>query len=74
MSLDLQKFEKTAEHTGAAIASGLKALASFVQALAPVAEVVGEATGQPEVVAGAKIAETASTAFSAAEAAKAGGK
>jgi hypothetical protein len=42
--------------------SALKAITSTVKALAPAAEVVGTATGNPEVTAAAKLAEVSAEA------------
>ncbi|MDE3021838.1 MAG: hypothetical protein KGI54_08265 [Pseudomonadota bacterium] len=55
----VQQLETAAQHFGAAAVSFFKGLFHIVTILAPVAEVVGVSTGNPEVTAAAKIADVA---------------
>ena len=73
-NIDWGKVESGAKHFGDAVGSLLTGIAHFVQAAAPVAEVVGAAVGQPEVVAAAKLASLAAGAEIAAADAKAAGE
>jgi hypothetical protein len=64
--MQIAKLETAAEHFAQSGLSLLKGLIHIVSALAPVAEVVGAAVGQPEVAAAAKLAEATATAADAA--------
>lgn len=58
--------EAAAHHAGITTLQLAQALTHLAASAAPIAEVVGAATGQPEVVAAAKIAEVAAPAAAAA--------
>jgi hypothetical protein len=60
--MNIQAFETSIEHFGQAFMSFLKGVTHFVVVASPIAEIVGAAVGQPEVVAGAKLAEVAAGA------------
>jgi hypothetical protein len=59
MTIKLQNFLNFSKSAGLALEHGLNSIAHLVTVLAPVAEGVGMAIGQPEVAAAAKLAEVA---------------
>ena len=68
--MNIKDLQIAAGHTGNAIESLLLGLIHFVEAAAPVAEVVGAAVGQPEVAVAAKLAAQVATAADAGLTAK----
>ena len=66
MSIDFNKLKTAAEHAGNGVESFLHTIIHVVEALAPIAEVAGVVTGNPEVTAAAKLAETGAVALDTA--------
>ena len=66
MSIDFNKLKTAAEHAGNGVESFLHTIIHVVEALAPIAEVVGAVSGNPEITAAAKLAETGAVALDTA--------
>jgi len=66
MNIDYTKIHTAAEHAGNTLESFLHTLTHVIEALAPLAEVAGVVTGNPEITAAAKLAETGAVALDTA--------
>jgi hypothetical protein len=65
MKIDFAKLRTAAEHAGNTFESGLNVILHVVEALAPLAEVAGAVTANPEITVAAKLAETGAAALDA---------